>query len=367
MRLRTARTPARSVPIHPRCATDHRNFLHPLTLTSKAARFQSVFPISVFPIHSPSVYPQASEPSVPDPVSTRTYQRSHRAHELTPEERAVYDTLDPSRIPQHVAIIMDGNGRWAGKRALKRFLGHQQGAESVQFVVETASRIDLPWITLYAFSLENNLRRPKSEVSFLMTLLKSYLVSNVQRMNDNNIRMAYIGRTHELPSEVQDTMRWAEEQTARNTGTTLTLALNYGSRSEIVDATRRLTHAMLAEAAHRGISVEDMLAAEGVDDAINARLTEHTLAQSLYTAHMPDPDLVIRTSGEQRISNFLLWQIAYAEIFVTDRLWPDFRGLHLLEAIADYQQRERRFGGLGEGSDENLSATPPTEAALARR
>ena len=301
-----------------------------------------------------------------DILSTRADQRSQRVHELSPEERAIYDTLDPARIPQHVAIIMDGNGRWAGKRALKRFLGHQQGAESVQFVVETASRIDLPWITLYAFSLENNLRRPKSEVSFLMKLLRNYLVSNVQRMNDNNIRMAYIGRTHELPSEVQETMAWAQAQTAKNTGTTLTLALNYGSRSEITDATRRLVHSMIAEAARRGISVEDMLAAEGVDDAINARLTEETISANLYTAGMPDPDLVIRTSGEQRISNFLLWQIAYAEIFVTERLWPDFRGLHLLEAIANFQQRERRFGGLGESSDEDLSSVLPSEPELTR-
>ena len=294
------------------------------------------------------------------------YQRSNRAHELTPAERGVYDTLDRSRIPQHVAIIMDGNGRWAGKRALKRFLGHQQGAESVQYVVETASRIDLPWLTLYAFSLENNLRRPKNEVSFLMKLLKSYLISNVKRMNDNNIRMAYIGRTRELPREVQDTMQWAAEQTAKNTGTTLTLALNYGSRSEIVDSARSIVHSMLAEAAKRGISLEDLLAAEGVDDAIKTRIDEPQLSANLYTAHMPDPDLVIRTSGEQRISNFLLWQIAYAEIFVTERFWPDFRGLHLLEAIADYQQRERRFGGLGESSDEDLSDVLPTEAELAR-
>ena len=292
--------------------------------------------------------------------------KPRRYLELSPEERAVYDQLDPLRIPQHVAIIMDGNGRWAGKRALKRFLGHQQGAESVQYVVETASRIDLPWLTLYAFSLENNLRRPKNEVSFLMKLLKSYLISNVKRMNDNNIRMAYIGRTNSLPSEVQDTMQWASEQTAKNTGTTLTLALNYGSRSEIVDSARSIVHSMLAEAAKRGISLEDLLAAEGVDDAIKARIDEPQISEHLYTAHMPDPDLVVRTSGEQRISNFLLWQIAYAEIFVTERLWPDFRGLHLLEAIADYQQRERRFGGLGETSDEDLSDVLPTEAELAR-
>jgi undecaprenyl diphosphate synthase len=298
---------------------------------------------------------------------SRVFIPSHETHGLSPEERAVYDTLDPARIPQHVAIIMDGNGRWAGKRALKRFLGHQQGADAVRYVVETASRIDLPWLTLYAFSLENKLRRPKSEVSFLMKLLKTYLVSNMDSMKKNNIRMAYIGRTRELPAEVQDTMAWAQEQTARNTGTTLTLALNYGSRSEIVDAARTLVHQLIAEAHKRGISVEDMLAAEGVDDAIKQRIDEPQLASALYTAHMPDPDLVIRTSGEQRISNFLLWQIAYAEIFVTDRLWPDFHGLHLLQAIADYQHRERRFGGLGEATDEDLADALPTEAELARR
>ncbi|MEO7029593.1 MAG: polyprenyl diphosphate synthase [Acidobacteriaceae bacterium] len=301
-----------------------------------------------------------------DTSPSRTYQRSHRAHELSADERVIYDGLDPSRIPQHVAIIMDGNGRWAGKRALKRFLGHQQGAESVQFVVETASRIDLPWLTLYAFSIENNLRRPKSEVSFLMKLLKSYLISNVKRMNDNNIRMAYIGRTAELPEEIQDSMRWAEQQTAKNTGTTLTLALNYGSRSEIVDSARSLLRNMLAEAEQRGISLQDMLAAEGAEDALHARVNEEHISANLYTAHMPDPDLVIRTSGEQRISNFLLWQIAYSEIFVTDRLWPDFRGPHLLEAIAAYQQRERRFGGLGDSqTDELVDTLEPADQVAA--
>ena len=181
-------------------------------------------------------------------TSRPVFEPCSRLGELSAEEAAVYRQLDPAKIPQHVAIIMDGNGRWAGKRALKRFLGHQQGAESVHFVVETASRINLPFITLYAFSLENNLRRPKSEVNFLMKLLRSYLVGNVQRMNDNNVRMTYIGRIHELPSEVQETMQWATESTAKNTGTTLTLALNYGSRSEIVDAARSVITDLIAEA-----------------------------------------------------------------------------------------------------------------------
>ncbi len=257
-----------------------------------------------------------------------------RLSELPPEELALYRQLDPERLPQHIAIIMDGNGRWAGLRRLQRFLGHQQGAESVQFVVETASRIDLPWLTLYAFSLENNLRRPATEVSFLMRLLRTYLVGNVKRMNDNNVRIAYIGRTADLPTEVQETMQWAAEQTARNTGTTLTLALNYGARGEIVDAVRGAVRQLVAEEPEAPL------------DTIVSRLTEERISRALYTAHMPDPDLVIRTSGEMRISNFLLWQIAYSEIYVTERFWPDFRGIHLLEAIHAYQSRDRRFGGL---------------------
>ena len=270
-----------------------------------------------------------------------------RIHELTAEEKAVYGTLNPARLPEHVAIIMDGNGRWAGLRSLKRFLGHQQGAKSVQLVTETASRIGLPWLTLYAFSLENNLRRPRAEVAFLMRLLKSYLENNVQRMNDNNVRINYIGRIHDLPVEVQEKMHWAQEETGKNTGTTLTLALNYGGRSEIVDAFRGLA----AEMRQKGLNPE--------------RMTEEDLHRHLYTAHMPDPDLLIRTSGEMRVSNFLLWQIAYTEIFVTERFWPDFRGIHLLEAIAAYQRRERRYGGLGEAEREGQeeAAQPEGEEA----
>src|SRR5208283_4139359 len=228
-----------------------------------------------------------------------------RIDELTTEERALYSTLKPASLPQHVAIIMDGNGRWAGRRSLKRFLGHQQGAKTVQFVTETAARIGLPWLTLYAFSLENSLRRPRTEVSFLMRLLKSYLDSNLARMMDNNVRMRYIGRTSDLPNDVQEMMRRVEEATARNTGTTLTLALNYGARSELVDAFRGLA----AEIKHKHLSAD--------------HITEEDIHRHLYTAQMPDPDLLIRTSGEFRISNFLLWQIAYTEIFVTERFWPD--------------------------------------------
>ncbi len=201
-------------------------------------------------------------------------------------------------------------------------------------MTETAARIGLPWLTLYAFSLENSLRRPRAEVSFLMRLLKTYLDDNVERMVKNNIRLRYIGRTHDLPDDVQDRMRAAEEATSRNTGTTLTLALNYGARSEMVDAFRRLAE----EVQHKHLNP--------------AHITEEDIHRHLYTAHMPDPDLLIRTSGELRVSNFLLWQIAYTEIFVTERYWPDFRGIHLLEAIADFQRRERRYGGIGESCGE---------------
>jgi undecaprenyl diphosphate synthase len=272
-----------------------------------------------------------------------------RVHELPVDEQAVYRRLDAGRLPKHVAIIMDGNGRWAGKRMLKRFLGHQQGAEAVQYVVETASRIDLPYLTLYAFSLENNLRRPKSEVSFLMRLLRAYLGNNVKRMNDNNVRIRYIGRTQELPLEVQEKMHWAEEATAGNTGTVLTLALNYGARSELVDAFRTIC----ADVRDGRLELDD------VDEA--------EIQRRLYTADMPDPDLVVRTSGEMRISNFLLWQIAYSEIFVTERLWPDFKGIHLLEAIEDYQRRERRYGGLGDGTESDDISSLPVNSVLVPR
>jgi undecaprenyl diphosphate synthase len=220
---------------------------------------------------------------------------------------------------------------------LQRFFGHTQGAETVQYVVETASRIELPWLTLYAFSIENRLRRPQEEVGFLMKLLHLYLVKNVKRMNDNNVRIAYIGRTHELPPDVQETMRWAADATAKNTGTTLTLALNYGSRVEILDSMRNLVRQQMAE----GKTAEEIV------QLLASEAAEEKLSQQMYTAHMPDPDLLVRTSGEFRISNFLLWQIAYAEILVTEKMWPDFTGLNLLEAIEDYQRRERRFGGLG--------------------
>jgi undecaprenyl diphosphate synthase len=250
---------------------------------------------------------------------------------LDRKEAEVYRQLDPERLPKHIAIIMDGNGRWAKRRRLPRVAGHRAGVAAVRSTIETAARIGIQAITLYAFS-EENWKRPESEVNFLMGLLSRYLKAEVPTLNENNIRLEYIGRQHELPEDVQERMEWARASTAHNTGTVLTLALNYSARSELVDAFRSMVNA-----ASRNGGVEHM------------RIDEDTVANHLYTRHLPDPDLVVRTSGEMRLSNFLLWQLAYAEIYVTATLWPDFRGLHLLEAIAEYQKRERRYGGLNHG------------------
>ncbi|MGA8299582.1 MAG: isoprenyl transferase [Terriglobales bacterium] len=247
------------------------------------------------------------------------------------KESEAYLRLDPARLPQHIAIIMDGNGRWARKRHLPRVAGHRAGVAAVRSTVETAARIGIPALTLYAFSEENWRKRPKSEVDFLMRLLCRYLQAEVKTLNENNIRLGYIGRKHELPSIVQSEMAEASEATAENSGMILTLALNYSARSEIVDAFRAL-----AEAASRNGGLDHL------------ELTEQAVSENLYTRDLPDPDLVIRTSGEMRLSNFLLWQLAYAEIYVTQTLWPDFRGVQLLEGIEEYQRRERRYGGLGQ-------------------
>ncbi len=240
----------------------------------------------------------------------------------------MYAKLDPVRLPHHIAIIMDGNGRWAKRRHLPRIAGHRAGVAAVRSTIETAARIHLPALTLYAFSEENWKKRPRSEVAFLMTLLQRYLKQEVPTLNDNNIRLEYIGRKHELPPEVQERMEWARAATASNTGMTLTLALNYSARSEIVDACNAILH----ESGGNGSGLH--------------ALTEKDISRHLYTRNLPELDLVIRTSGEMRLSNFLLWQVAYAEIYVTEKLWPDFRGVHLLEAIAEFQKRERRYGGL---------------------
>ncbi len=249
---------------------------------------------------------------------------------LDGKEADIYSRLDRERLPQHIAIIMDGNGRWAHRRHLPRIAGHRAGVSAVRSTVETAARVGIPSLTLYAFSEENWKRRPRTEVDFLMRLLRRYLKQEVPTLKRNNIRLEYIGRQHELSPEVRERMRWARQETERNTGMVLTLALNYSGRSEIVDAFNSLVKA----AALNG----------GID---HLRVDEDAIARHLYTHNLPDPDLVIRTSGEMRLSNFLLWQLAYAEIYVTPTLWPDFRGAQLLEAIEEYQKRERRYGGLG--------------------
>ena len=258
---------------------------------------------------------------------------------LDRKEAEIYLGLNPDRLPQHIAIIMDGNGRWARRRHLPRIAGHRAGVAAVRSTVETAARIGIPALTLYAFSEENWKKRPRTEVSFLMRLLQRYLRQELPTLNRNNIRLEYIGRERELAPDVQERMQWAREATADNSGMVLTLALNYSARSEIVDAFNSLVQ---AAARNGGIG--------------HLQVDEEAISRHLYTRHLPDPDLVVRTSGEMRLSNFLLWQLAYAEIFVTDTLWPDFRGSHLLGAIAEYQKRERRYGGLNDHAAETGKA-----------
>jgi undecaprenyl diphosphate synthase len=247
---------------------------------------------------------------------------------LTRKQAELFAKLDPERLPRHIAVIMDGNGRWARRRHLPRIAGHKRGVDAVRNVITLASNIHLPALTLYAFSAEN-WKRPKTETSFLMALLRTYLKKEVPLMNDHNIRLRYIGRIHELAPEVQDRMAWAEDQTSKNTGMIMTLALNYGGRAELIDAFQSIVRA----AANNG----------GLE---HLKIDEEMVSRHLYN-DLPDPDLVIRTSGEMRLSNFLLWQLAYAEIYVTPTLWPDFDGNHLLEALADFQKRERRYGNVG--------------------
>jgi undecaprenyl diphosphate synthase len=240
----------------------------------------------------------------------------------SPEETLARQ-LDFDRLPRHIAVIMDGNGRWAAQRHLPRVEGHRNGIDSVRDVVETSARIGIQVLTLYAFSVEN-WKRPATEVSTLMSLLKRYLRLELNTLLRNNIRFRVIGREEALAPDVRDELTAASTKTATNSGMLFNIALNYGGRAEIVEAARRLLSANVAP--------ED--------------LDEQRFAAFLYTAGQPDPDLLIRTSGEMRVSNFLLWQIAYAEIWVTDTLWPDFRKRDLLEAIVAYQKRDRRYGGI---------------------
>jgi undecaprenyl diphosphate synthase len=230
--------------------------------------------------------------------------------------------VDPERLPAHIAIIMDGNGRWASQRNMPRVAGHQAGVDPVREAVETCARLGITALTLYAFSVEN-WKRPRHEIETLWRLLRFYLRREIPKLMRNNIRLFAIGRLDGLPSSVCEELQTAVDETSGNTGLCVNLAINYGGRAEIVDAVNAILR--------RGDVTE---------------VDEQMVARQLYTAHVPDPDLLIRTSGEMRVSNFLLWQIAYAELYVTETLWPDFTRTDLLRAILDYQKRDRRFGGV---------------------
>jgi len=246
---------------------------------------------------------------------------------------ALAKAIDPERLPAHIAIIMDGNGRWARRRSLPRAAGHKAGIEPVRITVETCARMGIQALTLYAFSAEN-WKRPRAEVDMLWRLLRVYLRRELPDLTRNGIRFTCMGRLDGLSEHVREELDAAIEATAKNAGMRLNLALNYSGRAELVDAVAAI--------------VEEARSAKRLD---HLHVDEQMIASRLYTAGMPDPDLLIRTSGEMRISNFLLWQIAYAELYVTDTLWPDWRRPDLLHAILDYQKRDRRFGGLSLDDD----------------
>ena len=239
------------------------------------------------------------------------------------EEERLLRQIDLARLPRHVAVIMDGNGRWARKRRLPRIAGHRAGIASVREIVESCARLDVPVLTVYAFSKEN-WKRPKAEVDFLMDLLREYIRKELDELRANNVRIGVIGRPADLPRIVQAELTSAVASTRSNSGLLFNIALSYGGRAEIVDACRELLR--------EGVAAAD--------------LDEEAFSRRLYTAGQPDPDLVVRTGGEMRISNFLLWQIAYAELVVTPVLWPDFRRRDLFLSLLEYQRRERRFGGV---------------------
>jgi undecaprenyl diphosphate synthase len=242
------------------------------------------------------------------------------------QESGLLKLIDMKRLPKHVAIIMDGNGRWAGARKLPRVAGHRAGIESVRDIIDGSARLGLKVLTLFAFSVEN-WKRPHKEVRTLMSLLKQFIRLELKNVHKNNIRFHTIGRIHELDESVRSELHRAMRVTQENTGMLLNVALNYSGRAELVDTFNRMFQNLGKNGDQRPVS-------------------EELISQFLYTSGIPDPDLLIRTSGEMRISNFLLWQIAYSEIYITPTLWPDFRLKHLLEAILEYQQRDRRYGGI---------------------
>ncbi|MEW6423622.1 MAG: isoprenyl transferase [Bacillota bacterium] len=243
------------------------------------------------------------------------------------EEKKLLARVDRSRLPLHIAIIMDGNGRWAQRRGLPRTFGHRAGVESLREIVKLCVELGIKYLTVYAFSTEN-WKRPREEVNTLMNLLIEYLQKEIEELAAQDIRINPIGKLEDLPPSARQAVRVASERTREKKGLTLNVALNYGSRSELVDAVRAV-----AEKVRQG-----QLAPGEIDEKI--------IAEHLYTAGQPDPDLLIRPSGDYRVSNFLLWQLAYTEFWLTPVLWPDFRRIHLLQAIVDFQSRERRFGGL---------------------
>ena len=250
--------------------------------------------------------------------------------------------IDPTRLPAHIAVIMDGNGRWAGRRRLPRVAGHKAGIGPVRSTVETCARLGVKVLTLYAFSVEN-WKRPRAEVETLWRLLRYYLKQELPDLQKNDIRLQAIGRLDALPTQVRRELESGVEATSANRGLLVNLAINYGGRAEIVDAVN---------------AVLDMARLDGSIGSL--RIDEDLIATNLYTATSPDPDLLIRTSGEMRISNFLLWQIAYAELYVTETLWPDFTRTDLLQALLEYQKRDRRYGGLS-----GRPAVPPTNGLAA--
>ena len=233
--------------------------------------------------------------------------------------------LNPTKLPTHVAIIMDGNGRWAAAKGKNRLFGHKNGVKSVQAIVEESARLGIKHLTLYAFSTEN-WNRPQEEIGTLMRLLLQSLRTELEKLLENNIKLQAIGNIEKLPQSIQDELLQVINKTATNSEMTLTLALSYGARDELVEMTKKISQ----------LVKNNLISPENIDESV---INEH-----LYTRKLPDVDLLIRTSGEQRISNFLLWQIAYAELYFTDVFWPDFREQNLIDALLSYQQRERRFG-----------------------
>lgn len=242
-------------------------------------------------------------------------------------EKNLSEQIDLKRVPPHIAIIMDGNGRWAKKKNLPRTYGHRVAVETIKEIVKEASKLGVKYLTLYSFSTEN-WKRPQDEVNTLMDLLVEFLIKELDELNENNVIINYIGDITALPQICQDTLKASHRKTEKNTGLNLNLALNYGGRAEIKDAVVKIATQVK----------DNNLAINDIDYAL--------ISSYMYTSNMPDPDILIRTSGEYRLSNFLLWQIAYSELWFTNVLWPDFRKEHLYEAIIDFQKRDRRYGGI---------------------